>query len=239
MHPKTLLLRGQRQEPATESRHSRAPEALAEPGGLRGRAERGAGTGRGGRGPERGKPEGNAEEGRAGSGGYKPHTPKTRALSSGRTHSPPPYTPPLMAAAGATPTLRANWRSDCSGRDCESREAIAPDSLNFHRHPPQATKRRPHTPELSYTCCLLLSANHEGPGLRSANQNAAAPHPRRGPAGLANRRQPWGRGKRKATAGQKELGCGAEAGGASRVGERVGGGSGEEGGRLEGSMGGA
>lgn len=195
MHPKTLLLRGQRQEPATESRHSRAPEALAESGGLRGRAERGAGTGRGGRGPERGKPEGNAGEGRAGSGGYKPHTPKTRALSSGRTHSPPPYTPPLMAAAGATPTLRANWRSDRSGRDCESREAIAPDSLNFHRHPPQATKRRPHTPELSYTCWLLLFSQSRGsrPTFSQSECGCAASPPR--PSWFSQSKAATGAGK--------------------------------------------
>lgn len=46
-------------------------------------------------------------EGRAGGGGYKSHALKRRALSIGRTHSPPPYTPPLMAAIDATPTLKA------------------------------------------------------------------------------------------------------------------------------------
>lgn len=203
-------------------RRLQAPEAPAEPGGLRGRAEHGAGMGRGGWGPKRGRPEGAAAEGRAGGGGYKPHTLKRRALSSGRTHSPPPYTPPLMAAVRATSTLKATERSDCDDRECGCREALAPYPLNFHCHPPQATKRRPHTPELSHTCCLLLTANHERPGYPLASQNEAVLHPYRGTASLTNRRQPWRRGKGKATEGGKELGCG--------TGRRLAGGGGEGGG---------
>lgn len=170
-HPQNPVPPGAEAGRNRRRRRLRAPEALAEPGGLRGRAEHGAGMGRGGWGPEQGRPEGAAGEGRAGGGGYKPHTLKRRALSSGRTHSPPPYTPPLMAALRATPTLKATGRSDCDGRDCGSGEALAPYPLNFHRHPPQATKRRPHNPELSHTCCLLLSANHERPGYPLANQD--------------------------------------------------------------------
>ena len=147
-------------------------------------------------------------EGRAGGGGYKTHTLKRRALSSGRTHSPPPYTPPLMAAVHATPTLKATGRSDCDGRECGSREALTLYPLNFHRHPPRATKPRPHTPELSHTCCLLVSANHKRPGHPLANQKEVVLHPCRGTASLANRGQPWRRGKGKATEGGKELGCG-------------------------------
>jgi hypothetical protein len=73
--------------------------------------------GRRGRGPDKGRPEGTAGEGRVGGGGYKPHAPKRRAVSCGHTHSPPPYTPPLMAAVGTTPRLKATGRNDFSGRD--------------------------------------------------------------------------------------------------------------------------
>lgn len=169
-------------------RRLRAPEALAEPGGLRGRAERGAGMGRGGRGPERGRPEGAAGEGRAGGGGYKPYTLKRRALSSGRTLTSPVH-PAAHGCSRRTPTLKATGRSDCNGRDSGSRETLAPDPLNFHRHPPPATKQRPHAPERSHTCCLRLSANHERLGHTSANQDEAMLHPCRGIASLTNRRQ--------------------------------------------------
>ena len=64
-----------------------APVALAEPGGLRRRAERGAGIGRGGRGPQ-GETGRAAGKGRAGGGGYKPHKVKRRALPTDRTHLP-------------------------------------------------------------------------------------------------------------------------------------------------------
>lgn len=121
-----------------------APVALAEPGGLRRRAERGAGIGRGGRGPQ-GETGRAAGKGRAGGGGYKPHKLKRRALPTDRTHLP---RIPRRSWLLSTRLLlvKATWRNDCNGCDCGSAEALAPDSLNFHHHPPQATKRRPHTP---------------------------------------------------------------------------------------------
>ena len=161
-------------------------------------------------------------EGRAGGGGYKPHALKRRALSIGGAHSPPPYTPPLMAAIDATPTLKATRRSDCNGRDCWSGEALVPDSLNFHCHPPQATKRRPHTPARSHTCCLPISANHERPDYASANQNEAVLHPCRGTASLANRRQLWGRGEGESDGRREGVGLRNWGGGAFLVGGKVG-----------------
>lgn len=82
-----------------------------------GPAEREAGMGGGS--PETRRPEGAAGEGprRAGGGGYLPHAPKRRAERSGRAHSPPPYTPPLMAAVGAAPPRKAPGRRDCAGGD--------------------------------------------------------------------------------------------------------------------------
>lgn len=80
-----------------------------------------------------------------------------------------------MAAVDATPTLKDTRRSDRNRRDYRSGDALAPDPLNFHRHPPQATKRRPHTPERSHTCWLPLAANHKRPGYISTNKNEALP----------------------------------------------------------------
>lgn len=159
---------------------------------------------------------------RAAGGGYRPRTPRRRALSSRRTHSPPPYTPPLMAAVGAIPTTKAPGRRDCDGRDCGSREALASDPFNFHRHPPRATKRRPHTPVRSHTCCLFLPANRGGPGSPAPNHSEAVLQPGLGAASSTNRRQSWGRGEGKATEGGKELSLGAGGGGAAGVGGRLG-----------------
>lgn len=86
--------------------------------------------------------------------------------------------------------------------------ARTPDPSNFHRHPPRATKRRPHTRELSHTCWLSLSANHEDgslPASQSPGGRAASP-PRRRRFNQSEAAQ--GVGRREATEGGKELGCG-------------------------------
>lgn len=181
--------------------------------------------GRGGGRAERGRPEGTAVQGRDEEGCGRrlqtPHAATARAFAR-RTHSPPPYTPPLMAAVGAIPTMKATGRRDCDSCDWGSREALASDPLNFHCHRLRATKRRPHAPVRSHTCCLLLPANRGGPGPTAPNHSEAVLHPGRGAASSANRRQPWGRGEGKGTQERKELGLRAGGGGAARVGGRSG-----------------
>lgn len=184
------------------------------------------GTGRTGRrpeGPAGDRRETEAARDRAGRSG--PQAPRRR-----RAHSPPPYTPPLMAAVGRG--LAKDYRGeDTSGRDPTSRERW-PRKPATSNAAPSGNKAAATRPLHSHSCWFLVSANDKGPGLASSQSRCSSAASLRGFAFLANERQLWGRGEVEATEEGKEQGCrqeGAElcgrgkVGGAPGAGARMGG----------------